>query len=168
MTALSLMVCLATIFLWALSHSELLLIKWEHGTEYSIASICNGYYISILTYPAAAAPLDDTVFWSMRMGWCETELPSPFRPWQGVRWLTIPYYNGASLDHSIIISYWLIILLTGIVPVAWLVRFRRRASWSWRLGLCRACGYDLRATPDRCPECGNVPKASAKPQPKNA
>lgn len=48
------------------------------------------------------------------------------------------------------------LLLALPLPARWLAR-RLRARRVRGDGLCAACGYDLRATPDRCPECGAVP-----------
>lgn len=53
--------------------------------------------------------------------------------------------------------HWFVIVLSAVLPGLWFHR-RRRAGYGSRRGLCRSCGYDLRATPDRCPECGAVPE----------
>ena len=53
----------------------------------------------------------------------------------------------------LVIPYWAIALALSIVPAAALARARRR-RWNQRNRRCLGCGYDLRASTDRCPECG--------------
>ena len=59
----------------------------------------------------------------------------------------------------VVAPYWLFLVITGIRPALW-VRNQIR-HWRWRVkGKCAVCGYDLRETPERCPECGTaVPPA---------
>jgi hypothetical protein len=54
------------------------------------------------------------------------------------------------------VPYWFLVLILA-VPPAIAVTTALRARQRRRHGLCPACGYDLRATPDRCPECGVAP-----------
>jgi hypothetical protein len=58
--------------------------------------------------------------------------------------------------HMVGVPFWLLIL---VFAMPWL-----RAGLGWirrrsltRAGRCPKCGYDLRATPTRCPECGSIP-----------
>src|SRR5688572_2101807 len=56
----------------------------------------------------------------------------------------------------VLMPIWTITLLAAVVPgcalAGWLRRRRRMNDLR-----CGSCGYDLRATPGRCPECGTVP-----------
>ncbi len=61
------------------------------------------------------------------------------------------------------IPYWFPVILTAIGPIM-VLRSRRRMRRRKLAGKCPGCGYDLRGTPDRCPECGwTAPRPAAEP-----
>jgi hypothetical protein len=65
----------------------------------------------------------------------------------------IPDMNG--VREEIVFPLWVVILATIpwlILRLRTIMRHRRRVA----ANACKTCGYDLRATPDRCPECGTA------------
>lgn len=66
------------------------------------------------------------------------------RGWDEARWMVVPL--------------WLATALFGLAP-AWVILRKVLSKRRFAPGKCQNCGYDLRATPDRCPECGKIRRA---------
>lgn len=61
--------------------------------------------------------------------------------------------SGEISDSYLAVPFWLLLLLSIPMPSIWLYVRTRRGHI---VGHCHHCGYDLRATPERCPECGTI------------
>jgi hypothetical protein len=76
-------------------------------------------------------------------------------PWRNTtagfayKWTSHKLTSGQSDIIQLRVPWYALTLLPALPMLRWIRLPRRNAE-----GRCRACGYDLRASPERCPECG--------------
>jgi hypothetical protein len=170
--ALSLVRCVATMVLWD---------RWYYVMDLwsTQGDVILGEPIVVVasgggTLAVAAFTCDGRSFWPalssglslMARGKCEwrwdTRGPGRARWWFNFVSQRDPQRFGAEIVNGVTIPYWALLIVAGVLPVCWcrpiLVRRARRRS-----GRCLSCGYDLRASKERCPECGTAIPAPRVP-----
>ena len=163
LTALSLLLCLAACGLWVRGYWVKDLVGWPRANGHATLASNRGQFVLIVMrhqeperyYRPAGfyyrrvqvshySPLTDyqnpllTVhFQRLRFSSHTWRSQTP----ESQTWLKVPHYAVAAV--------------TAALPLAAAYRHAARRRRGGR-GLCPSCGYDLRATPDRCPECGTA------------
>jgi hypothetical protein len=184
--ATSLLLCVAVCVLWARSgqHLDLAGVFYArsprpdryHGIYFEARS-----YSGTLRFRFTRAGFDPVYFQGRSAQWMEwfrgeyptglhlripgvtkTKAISPERP--GFDASHENYSGGAGHRWEtwvLAVRAWLPMTLLLVLPALWLNR-HLQARRARRVGLCPTCGYDLRASPERCPECGAAnPRAAS-------
>lgn len=179
LTAFSFLLCLAVVVLWVRGgfvEHELrfgrgnddynIPLGWEVWLGSGSGVVWVSYSADWVAQPSVKIPMD--------AGWFRHDARPPgthsYRRWlrQSFRWgggsgeraQFIRRLGAGRMGSSlryVRVPHWSLVIVLGAGPAAWMVRRRLREQLRRRsAGLCAACGYDLRATPGRCPECGKV------------
>jgi hypothetical protein len=148
LTVVSLLLCVAVVVLWVRSWSARDSVQWQRIGDGRIETwllvVAEGRIgLTGERVPAQNLPAGSEVSWGVG-------LPR-----------TVPAARGPGST----LPLWHLVVYASVLPLWWLARQQSSAAAARNrrrvLGLCPACGYDLRGTPDRCPECGTEAKAPA-------
>jgi hypothetical protein len=158
--AASLLLCVATVALWVRGYHrrDVFTLRLNDDCALWVETVRGGFQF------VRELNVRDGV----RSGWevmhPSDPLPSNMRLGFGAAVITPmvsrPGYRRTFHISVLTLPNYAIVILSSILPVLWMVRlWRDRTGRRRGQDNCPACGYDLRATPARCPECGAVPAA---------
>ena len=152
LTALSLLLCVAVCVLWVRSYWREDQLGYEWSADPSVSHKSefesDGGEVWVGRKRRNQPPIDGGpgFYWDLSkpgsggVGWFSTD-------WEGM---------DAWGSWGVGVPHWFLTLAFAVPPAVGVIRAHRKRR-RLRFGLCRACGYDLRATLDRCPECGSAP-----------
>jgi hypothetical protein len=154
---LSAVLCVAVVVLWARSDTrhDALIVRLTGYRAAWVESVRDGVQFGTMT---------NTPPERFSTGWSSVEEPGspfPLRTRAGFGAVSIQFdiaepdgvHTRPVTVRAAVVPPYALLLATAILPAWWCLARRQRGS---ELGTCAECGraYDLRAAPDRCPECG--------------
>lgn len=180
---LSLLLCLTLAGLWARSywHEDPWRLWMDSNSGWFLVSSSGRITFArqevIPTNPPSYASADCSIYRTLSVKSLRTSqitatgasLTVPPRPGRGFAGFEYADWGNSGIAspplgfrfRAVTAPHWFWILLTGIPPAIWF-HHRRRHALRLRRGLCLTCGYDLRASKERCPECGTLMQADAE------
>jgi hypothetical protein len=166
LAGLSLVLCAALVVVWVVTRTRAWTVTWSSGPTVLRGVRAHRGAISFarVTFRASPPPwdptwrLNDVLSWRTRAG-DHRDVPAAFgfdfydeRPASN----NVMFSAGTLAFRVAFVPLWMPVVITAAFPLLTVRRMAYRAA-ARRRGLCPRCGYDLRATPDRCPECGEAP-----------
>lgn len=170
LTGLLLLLCVAACVLWARSYQLTdQFFRASPGGFVGIGSAGGSVVVQINPGDASAYARGNDGWTYRRMGpysaphypvaFGHLDPARTFRNWEwaGFGWYTVQDRNGMRTATGVA-PFSVVAVATAALPVGWTVarlRSRARDRRQRSRNACPVCAYDLRATPERCPECGN-------------
>jgi hypothetical protein len=163
--AVSLLVCSVMLILWVRSYSVCETLSYNRVTvdnfELSDCFASWGGELAFIRWRSVTQWVEHDGF-GVGLDYSRPEgLVHPLADWDSTNGVLNLGFAAHKTDDenglrvNVVAPDWFLVVVFAVLPIVWLLSHLRPRLR--RPGRCTTCGYDLRATPDHCPECGAVP-----------